>query len=450
MATRAAESPAGKVSEVFANGAEQQGAYDFLECKHVSTNALVKAVGICAAERGAAERFAFVAVDGSSLTLADHAKGKGFGSVGPLSRGGCGLKMINALGVRPDGVPLGLFAQVWWTRTKAKSQSRKDKRRRNLKRKASEKETQYWLDTIDEACARGREAGAALWFQLDREADNRTLLLKLSETGELFTVRSSWDRLVEASGHDKQYLRQQLALEAPGGEYILDVSGGPKRTARHARMVVRWSRVALRLRDKWSKTERRLELSAVWAREEGTTPAGEKPLDWLLLTNTPVESLDDARYVIFGYTQRWRVEEFHKTWKSGACAIETTQLRTKEAVMRWATILAAVAVRIERLKHLSRTKPEQPASVELTPHELRALILLKRQIKKRNETVPDAMPTIAQATLWIAQLGGYTGKSSGGPPGSITIKRGLDRLRPAALLLDALAAERKQDGGSDQ
>jgi hypothetical protein len=60
------------------------------------------------------------------------------------------------------------------------------------------------------------------------------------------------------------------------------------------------------------------------------------------------------------------------------------------------------------------------------------------------------MPTIAQATLWIAQLGGYTGKSSGGPPGSITIKRGLDRLRPAALLLDALAAERKQDGGSDQ
>jgi hypothetical protein len=258
MATRAAESPAGKVSEVFANGAEQQGAYDFLECKHVSTNALVKAVGICAAERGAAERFAFVAVDGSSLTLADHAKGKGFGSVGPLSRGGLWAEDDQRAGGAPGRRAARLVSR---TRTKAKSQSRKDKRRRNLKRKASEKETQYWLDTIDEACARGREAGAALWFQLDREADNRTLLLKLSETGELFTVRSSWDRLVEASGHDKQYLRQQLALEAPGGEYILDVSGGPKRTARHARMVVRWSRVALRLRDKWSKTERRLELS---------------------------------------------------------------------------------------------------------------------------------------------------------------------------------------------
>ena len=34
----------------------------------------------------------------------------------------------------------------------------------------------------------------------------------------------------------------------------------------------------------------------------------------------------------------------------------------------------------------------------------------------------------AQAALWLAELGGYTGKWSGGPPGSTTIGRGLERV----------------------
>jgi hypothetical protein len=47
------------------------------------------------------------------------------------------------------------------------------------------------------------------------------------------------------------------------------------------------------------------------------------------------------------------------------------------------------------------------------------------------------VPTIAQATLWLAELGGYTGKSSGGPPGTITISRSLAKVGAAA---DAIAA----------
>jgi hypothetical protein len=100
-----------------------------------------------------------------------------------------------------------------------------------------------------------------------------------------------------------------------------------------------------------------------------------------------------------------------------------------------ATLLAAVATRVERLKHLARETPDAPASVELSEAEIQATILLKREYKKRTETIPDSMPTIAQATHWIAQLGGYTGKSSGGPPGSVTIGRGLRDVLVAARLL---------------
>jgi hypothetical protein len=45
---------------------------------------------------------------------------------------------------------------------------------------------------------------------------------------------------------------------------------------------------------------------------------------------------------------------------------------------------------------------------------------------------------MGEAVLWITQLGGYTGKSSGGPPGAITIGRGLDRLKERAEALEDL------------
>jgi hypothetical protein len=64
--------------------------------------------------------------------------------------------------------------------------------------------------------------------------------------------------------------------------------------------------------------------------------------------------------------------------------------------------------------------------------------MLKREHKKKTEVVPDTMPTIAQATRWLADLGGYTGRSSGGPPGAITIRRGLEYLKPAAEMLRLL------------
>jgi hypothetical protein len=125
---------------------------------------------------------------------------------------------------------------------------------------------------------------------------------------------------------------------------------------------------------------------------------------------------------------RWWIEDFHRAWKGGHCNVEETQLHTRDRVIRWATMLAVVAARVERLKHLARFQPDEPASIALAPMEIEVLRAAKTNIKARTEVIPEGMPTIAQAVCWIAELGGYTGKSSGGPPGSTTIGRGLKRL----------------------
>jgi Transposase DDE domain len=337
---------------------------------------------------------------------------------------------------------LGMSAQVWWARTAlARRQDHKG-------RKLENKETRHWVEAIERTCATFKKVAPTTqpWFQLDREGDGAHVLSTLDRCGHWYTVRSNHDRRVHDDDRNRRprYLRKELSKAIVRGAYALNVPAGPNRRARTAHMVVRWLKVTLRMLDKATGKTWPVTLTAVWTREVGTTPRGETPLNWTLLTNHPVDNLADALRVIDGYAFRWRVEELHRTWKSGACNIEQSQLRKKDHVVKWATLMVAVAARIERLKFLARNEPELPASCELTPFEIKALVLVRRRTKKRTDPLPGDSPTIGEAVRWLADIGGYTGpKVSGGPPGAVTIRRGLDYVRPIAHALEQLESEGK-------
>jgi len=437
MASTALARPAGRILQVFQTSAERQGAYDLLGNRACRPEALIEAVGSAAARRCAGIERVFVSTDGSSLSLSDPGGKKGFGRIGSTKSGGRGLKVVTSLAIDAEGATVGVLDQQWWSRTSARK--RHDCHARGLQ----DKETQHWVHSLEASKARLAEyaPGARPWFLLDRENDRRLCLAWLRDSGATYVVRSSFNRRL--LGQERRYLVEHLQTVVPLHDYALKVAAGPGRSARVGRMVVRATRVQLRLRGRGPQLPGSLETTVVEAREEGTTPPGEQPLVWRLLTNHPVPSKVDADDVIEAYAKRWPIEEFHKTWKTGACNIEDSQLRDPLAMVKWATIMAAVAARIERLKTLSRTQPQLPAGHELSPFELRALIQLKRRHKKPTETIPDTEPTLATAIYWLAELGGYTGKSSGGPPGSITIRRGLDYIAPAAALLESLQDEGK-------
>lgn len=441
MAAAASEEPDGRISEVFSDPGEMHGAYDFLESSLTASAELTTAVGRATAKRCARSPFVYVAIDGSSLMLADKEREKGFGCIGASSMGAQGLKVINALAIESNGMTQGLLSQVWWSRVRQASKTVAQRR----KLRVEQKETQRWLDAIKEAALRCDAQDVKPWFVLDREADARPILLALHETKQHFTVRASWDRVVEAAGQDRQYLRATLSKQRVRGSYLLEVPARSNHVKRTARMVVRAMALTVRLVDRRRRDKKPtwLPLTAIWVREEGTTPAGESPLDWLLYTNRRVHDKASACEIVTGYAMRWRIEDFHKTWKTGACNTERMQLRSAEAAKKWATILAAVATRIERLKHLARNNPNAPATEELSHDEIRVLVALAPNIKKRTESAPTATLSIGEATGWIARLGGYTGKSSGGPPGAITIRRGLERLRSAVAGVRAVEGARE-------
>lgn len=429
MATQAVRRPSGKVSEVYDSAAERQGAYDFIESPHTETKAIGAAMARSTARRCAEHDWVYVPIDGTSVKVWDGTSGrKDFGAIGTYTNGATGVKVNNALALTPDGVPVGMAAQVWWNRPRKRVKKHTHRNRQPL----DQKETHHLITCIDQVIESFAKhaPNTKCWFQMDRGCDAHYVLVHLANSGHFFTVRSQSLRRM-LSGRRKAWVKETVRKEPVLGEFLLDLPETESRPARRAKIAVRAKHVTLRLRDRWKTKSIDLPINVVLVQEEGRA---RNRVNWLLLTNQPISTYEEVMAVVHGYTQRWRIEELHKTWKTGACNVESAQLHTSERVVRWATLLIAVAARIERLKRLARSSPDLSAAEELTGSEIEALVLLKSRRRKKNEQISDN-PTIAEATLWIAEMGGYTGKSSGGPPGSITIARGLERLGIAAEIV---------------
>lgn len=283
---------------------------------------------------------------------------------------------------------------------------------------------------MDQVLAAAKEARytGQLWFQMDAGADFHAVL-------SVIPTLDAWTTVRVAQSSRRMWEGETLAQAADAaplkGCYSIDVAPAPGRPARKAKIEVRASPQVLSLCWRWGRQAATpCPLYVVQARET-SAPKGQAPIDWMLFTSRPVNSFQNALEVIDAYSKRWRIEEVHKSWKS-VTRVEDSALESTENFYRWATILFSVAVRIERLKHLARSTPTLPATVEFSDDECEAIHLLKKHNAKRR-----AAPfTIADAVLCTAELGGFTSvKSSGGPPGTITIGRGLSRVTEVAAVL---------------
>jgi len=424
-----ARQPAGRITEIFDGAAEREAAYRFLRNPRVDCNKIGEASSLATFERAEGLAFVFVPIDGSSLALTDKSGDKDFGFVGTLKSGAPGLIVQTAIGVAPDGTPLGVVSQQFWSRKKRSSS--KPKRTAHLP--LEEKETRFWNESMERVRQARESAGVStrLWFQLDRGGDAKEVLFEGLNGDDLFTVRAAYSRRLKSEGDEQlRYLRTSVQDADVVGTYEVAVTSRPGRRKRCAHMVVRTAKVTIQLNTSHGRPWNDVEATALLAREEGTTPDREKPLDWLLITNADVNDMHDAELVLTGYAARWRIEEFHKAWKSGVCKTEDTLLRSAENVERFARITAAAAIRVVRLSYLARNAPTVKAAIELSDIERRALSILAKKRRYVKHTPNHDAITVAQCVEWIARLGGYTGRSSGGPPGFITLQRGLERLEP--------------------
>ena len=438
IAQQAVLRPSGSVSQIAAPCASSiDAAYDFFENPRVSADAIALAHHTATAERCRGLPFVFFAVDGSSFAFPDA---EGAGRIGPNKAGAKGLKTMLGLAIDPAGVPLGLLGQRIWSRP-PKSKKHRDSR------KLEDKETTYWHDVLQQGCdvLQASAPDTKLWAQLDREGDSWTLVLRAVEQSEAHwtTIRARANRNL-VDDPDKQDETE------PGGKLFdaldkadlqaiwqMNVTAGAGRQARTARMRIKWVEVTLKLRDKLSGQHHPACLFALLVEEVDTTPAGEKPLRWLLLTTYPIKTVEDACLVVFGYSLRWRIEGLHAALKDRGCRLEDSELETSANLERFCALMFAVGVRLLRLTYLGRTCPEQLATAELSRAEVQGLLLAH---ERDVEQAPSLK--MGEAILLLGQLGGYRGNPKTRPIGFKVLRRGLQELGPWVRMVERGILER--------
>jgi hypothetical protein len=344
---------------------------------------------------------------------------------------------MTAFAIGERGIPLGIAAQRMWVRSRRSSRPEKA-----TSAQVQARETRYWLELLRstheafEAQAPDTEA----FYQLDRGADCWPVLSTAVELDLLLTVRAAHNRRVDTHAEvlwdevQRAPVRDKFRIDVPARSDIRKrrrkrgkrVHSLMTRKARVARLVVRATPVPLLL-----SNGQRAVFNAVLV-QESNRPKDDR-IEWLLLSTHPIRTKRDIRAIVDGYALRWRIEEFHRVWKRGLCRVEDTQLRSKQAVFKWATILACVASRALHLAYAARKHPDLPATTELSRYEIIATIALR---KPKGATLADT-PSLGQAVRWIADLGGYVGPRNG-PPGATVIGRGLHDVLAAATALENL------------
>lgn len=235
-----------------------------------------------------------------------------------------------------------------------------------------------------------------------------------------FLVRVARNRRLDPAEEPQQYLLEQIRSWQATDSRPFQVPASHGRTARQTVVQLAFGPITIlppRLEKRYGTDPLSLWAIRVW---EEQPPAGEEPLEWLLLTSVPTGTQIDAWERVGWYECRWVVEDYHQCLKTG-CRMEARQVQQTDRFIRLLGLLSPVAVRLLQLRDLSRREPERSA------HEVVAADLLA-VVAAQTGSSPQSMTTV---TFWhaVARMGGYLARRHDGPPGWKTLWAGWMRAQ---------------------
>ena len=277
----------------------------------------------------------------------------------------------------------------------------------------------------------------------DQGSDTFEFLEHEFQSGRRFVIRACKQRKISlghVAGRAPQSLAKAVGHLPELGRFTMDVQAQPGRKARkQAEFVVRGGAVLVYPphAKKGHHGDEPLPLFLVQALEV-TPPAGEKAVDWKLLTNESVQTFEDAWRALGWYESRWIVEEYHKAQKTG-CQIEDMQFTTIERLEPAIALLSIVALTLLDLREASR-RPDAKTRCATTVMATEYVEVLSAW---RYRTIRIDL-TIHEFYLALARLGGHQNRKCDRQPGWLVLWRGWTKLQ--AMLDGYDAAKRKRCG----
>jgi Transposase DNA-binding/Transposase Tn5 dimerisation domain len=326
----------------------------------------------------------------------------------------CGVCLHSSLAVTLEGLPLGLTAARFWSRKAFKG---RQARRKAHNAPIEEKESMRWLENLRASSGLLGQPGRIVHVA-DQESDIFDLFCVARQLETHFLVRTRADRLADGGPAS---VAEAVAQSPCRGLYRIEVRNR-KSEPSPALLEIRYRR--LRIKTPKGKQKRYPEqtVTAIEAREQETPPDRER-IDWKLVTDLPVGSVDEAIEKLQWYALRWKIEIFHKILKSG-CRAEQSRLRTASRLTNLLAVLCILAWRVFWLTTINRVAPQAGPELVFTQLEMR---LLDRLVDDKPAGQPPA-PVLSRYLIKLARLGGYLARGSDPPPGNETIWRGLTRL----------------------
>lgn len=438
LCDRFSDAPESPINQACADWAETKAAYRFFQNDNVTVGEILATHRCKTAQRAKEHQTVLALQDTSYFVYTSHRKTEGLGKMS-MKKGknvkkiySNGLMMHTCLAVTTDGLPLGLLDQKIFSRKLRTKKTGKAKPHAHLPIEA--KESYRWLETLENTKA--ATGGTEIVTVCDREADLYNFFKRSHQIGASVLVRANADRTINRTSRYAEKgvkkLWEPMRQQIETGSYTLDIPKRSKtkhcqeREARTATVAVRFGSFMLNPpRNNLQHSTEDLpdiEMYAAYALESDP-PDGEEPVEWMLLTNLPVTSYEEAYEKILWYCVRWRIEMYFKVLKSGF-RVETCRLGHAERLARYLTVMSIVAWRLFMITLVARTDPAMPCSTFLANHEWKVLFLKAN----KNKTLPKKPPLIGDVVIWVAKLGGYLARKSDGPPGTITLWRGWKRL----------------------
>jgi hypothetical protein len=418
--------PGGSLPDKFPMPADLRAFYRLMNCAKVTHDIVLQAhaddtrvrVADCGSD------VVLLLHDGTEL---DYTTRKNLSErMGQIGKGTCrGYICHNSLAVRlttnlakATVVPqtLGLLSQILHHRPRVnKGETHKETRER------VSRESRLWLRGV-QRCG-PTPAGVCCVDVSDSLSDTFEYLAYEVTQGRRFVLRGKENRRLAEPIGKQAYLIDAVRTVQPMGERTLKVAASPGRKARTTQVNVAFTPVLVappgRKSGDYAPKPLALWAVRVW---EPNTPANEEPLEWTLLTNCPVLTLQDAFERIDWYELRWIIEEYHKGMKTG-CGIETLQFDTIEAVEPTIALLSAVATTLLRLRDAARAPDADRRQA--------AEVVDRAYVEALANYYPGRLkadPTVLTFYMHVARLGGHQNRKSDGFPGWLTLWRGWTKL----------------------
>jgi hypothetical protein len=393
--------------------AKVKAVYRFLDNEEVTLARLLEPHREQTRKRMAEHKVVLCVQDTTSLNYTNLSCTEGLGPIGTRQSAAMGLLLHDTVAVTPDGLALGIVdAQVWG----------RDWEDKEIGRTIEQKESAKWLRSYREVARLQADLGRTRLVSVgDRESDIYELFATAREHleagGPQLLVRATENRRLADS---TRKLWEKVEAKPVAGYRTVVVPPRAGRKRRTAELSVRFAEVWLC--PPQGKTDLgNIRLWAIHARER-RAPSGVEPVEWMLLSTIEVSDFDQACEKLDWYVQRWMIEVFHRTLKSG-CRIEDRQLGNVRRLENCLAIDMVVAVRIMHLAWLGRTQPTKPCTIYFEDHEWKALscFISKKRIPQKT------VPSIKEVVGWIGKLGGHLGRKSDRPPGTQALWEGLQR-----------------------